>query len=359
MCHFKSRSSHLQNKFLFSVLHFQLNFWCAPCKTLHWAMKQYVFQMWLFIVINIKIGGAIWFYGIIERIWKGCKKGFIVNIEGQNWYKNVKTKNQIAPPDWIAIVINPCSTSNLPPPLLPCFGTDHGLIATQLRHWTLRKCYQSLLYRISPSPILRYPCLEQGNLPLFAISPAGVFSNSNLTNSHHLWHVSYQLSSSPLCATLALGNSPTLSTTIHPPPNPYVHMLILNFWLKLRGGGKWHDVTQLSKLRFMAGKFGKLPASIFDDYHPGPAQNNYVVMVIKALQWFEMVIAASTYLESLKIFSFCCKQQGCHVFAKTNKLFDRLLNSKTNLFKKSPWLPFFWWVDASSRTVIDNEDKVD
>ena len=190
------------------------------------------------------------------------------------------------------MVINPCSASNLPPPLLPLLWYisqfDHS------KNQTLHNCYQFLLYWTRPPPILRYPCLEQGNLPLFAISPAGVFSNSNLTNSHHLWHVSYQLSSFPLCAALALANSPTLSTALHPPPNPYFHILILNFWLKLKWWGKWHDVTQLSELRFMAGKLGKLPASIFDDYHPRPAQNNYVVMVIKALQWFELVDEVST-----------------------------------------------------------------
>ena len=79
--------------------------------------------------------------------------------------------NPIAKPDWITIVINPIRIT---------VWSEHK------SKWmiVINPCSTSN----QPHP-LRYPCLEQGNLPLFAISPAGVFSNSNLTNSHHLWHV--------------------------------------------------------------------------------------------------------------------------------------------------------------------------
>ena len=65
----------------------------------------------------------------------------------------------------------------------------------------------------------------------------------------------------------------------------------------------------------MTGKKGK-PASIFDDYHPGPGQNNCVVMVIKALQWFEMINEVLSFYNMLSFHQLTARFY-C-VLAKTN-----------------------------------------
>ena len=197
--------------------------------------------------------------------------------------------NPIAKPDWITIVINPIritvwsehkskwmivinpsSTSNQtpPPPPLPLLGA--------------RK----------PPPICNF-----SSRSIFKFQ----FDQFPSSVTCLMSPIRHQLSSSPICATLALANSTTPSTTISSPLvllkftsinfDNVSNIQLSSFWLKSRGGGKWHDVTQPSDLRYMTGKIGK-PAGIFDNYHPGPGQNNCVVMVIKALQWSEMIYEA-------------------------------------------------------------------